>query len=105
MTLSPLARRRLANYRANRRGYVATWIFLAIFTITLFAELIASDRPIVLVLDGELFLPVYASYSEAEIGGTLDIEADFRDPYVQSLITDQDGWMLWPPIRFSYKRA
>lgn len=102
MKLSPLAQRRLANFRANRRAYLALWIFLAVFGATLFAELIANDRPIIMLLHGEVFFPAYLQHSEVELGGSLEIEADFTDPFVESLVLDNGGWMLWPPVRFSY---
>ena len=52
--------------------------------------------------NGELYLPIYQSFSEKELGGSLEIEADFTDPFVQSLVLDSGGWMLWPPVRFRY---
>ncbi|HEX7037431.1 MAG TPA: ABC transporter permease [Pseudomonadales bacterium] len=98
--LSPLARRRWAALRANRRGWYSLWIFTALFTLTLFAELIANDRPILLVQDGVWRVPVLIDYTEAELGGELPIAADFHDPYVQELIAG--SWALWPPIPFDY---
>jgi microcin C transport system permease protein len=97
---SPLARRRWANFKANRRGYYSLWIFLSIFIVTLFAELIANDRPIVLVQGGDLRFPVFVTYTEADLGGDLPIAADFHDPYVRELV--KDAWALWPLIPFSY---
>jgi microcin C transport system permease protein len=98
--MSPLARRRWATFRANRRGWWSLWILLSLFTVTLFAELIANDRPIVVVQDGTWRFPVLVRYSEADLGGELSISADFRDPYVAELI---DGaWTLWPLIPFRY---
>jgi microcin C transport system permease protein len=97
---SPLTRRRWANFKANRRGYYSLWIFLSVFTVTLFAELIANDRPIVMVHNGELRFPVFVTYTEVQLGGELPIPADFHDPYVRELI--DSAWALWPPIPFSY---
>ncbi|MEZ5557677.1 MAG: ABC transporter permease [Pseudomonadales bacterium] len=99
--MSPINQRRLANFRANRRGYWSLWIFLTLFVLSLVAELIANDKPIVFVKGGELYAPVLFVYSEAELGGILQTEADYRDPFVQQLI-ESDGWMLWPPIRYSH---
>jgi len=97
---SPLARRRWANFRANRRGYYSLWIFLSIFTVSLFAELIANDKPILLVQDGTWRWPVFATYTEAELGGELPVPADYHDPYVRELI--DNAFVLWPPIPYSY---
>ncbi len=99
--MSPLNQRRLANFRANRRGYWSLWIFGVLFLLSLMAELIANDKPIVFSLGGELHFPVFVTYTEKELGGQFESEAYYRDPYVASLI-ERDGWMLWPPVRYSY---
>ena len=99
--MTPLTRRRLQNFRANRRGYASLWLFSVLFLASLFAEFIANDKPIVFSLGGELHFPVWFTYSEAELGGELETEAFYRDPYVMDLI-EADGWALWPPVRFSH---
>ncbi|MEO3427553.1 ABC transporter permease [Pelagibius sp. CAU 1746] len=100
--LSPINRRRLANFKANRRGYWSFWVFLVLFVVTLFAEVIANDKPFLVVYDGELHSPILRFYPETTFGGTLPTEADYTDPYVQDLI-DQKGWMLWPVVRFDHR--
>jgi len=100
--MTPLTRRRLANFRANRRGYWSFWIFLAIFLVTLFAEFIANERPLLVKYDGNWYAPVLRDYPETTFGGEFETNTDFRDPYVQGLI-DEKGWALWPPIRYSYR--
>jgi microcin C transport system permease protein len=99
---SPLNRRRWQNFKANRRGYWSLWIFLALFLISLFAELIANDRPFMIKYDGRLYWPAFVSYSETTFGGDFETAADYRDPYLQKLIADKGGWIVWPPIRYSY---
>lgn len=101
MALSPVNRRRWQNFKANRRGYAALWIFLALFGISLFSELIANDKPLLVSFRSELYVPVLKDYPETVFGGTLASNADYRDPYVTGLI-EEKGWILWPPIRFSY---
>ena len=96
-----LTRRRWRNFRANRRAFVSLWIFLALFAVTLPAELVANDKPLVVRYDGALYFPVFVSYPETTFGGDFDSEADYRDPFVQELI-NKKGWALWPPVRFSY---
>lgn len=100
--MTPINQRRLTNFKRNRRGYYSLLIFLALFTCALFAELIANNKPILFVKGGELYLSVLFTYTEIELGGEMPTEADYRDPYVQALINDDDGWMLWPPVRFRY---
>ena len=98
---SPLNQRRLANFKANRRGYYSLWIFLALFISSLFAELIANDKPLVVYFDGGIYTPIANVYAETEFGGEFETEADYRDEYVIEII-EEKGWILWPPIRFSY---
>jgi microcin C transport system permease protein len=100
--LSPLNRRRWQNFKANRRGYWSLWIFLALFLVSLFAELIANDRPFLIKYDGKLYWPAFVSYSETTFGGDFETAADYRDPFLQKLIAEKGGWIAWPPIRYSY---
>ncbi len=99
--LSPLTRRRLHNFRANQRGYWSLWIFLVMFVLSLFAELIANDRPLVVRYEGRFYFPVLRAYPETTFGGVFPTEADYRDPAVARLIAEK-GWVLWPPIPYRY---
>ncbi len=101
MTLSPIAARRLAVFCANRRGFISLWLFLALFAVTLFAELIANDKPILLKFDGGYYSPAFHTYAEKDFGGDFDTEAVYRDPHVADLINAK-GWMIWAPLRYSY---
>jgi microcin C transport system permease protein len=98
--LSPTNRRRWENFRANRRGYWSLWIFLVIFVLSLFAEFIANDRPILASYKGELLFPVVIDYPEEKFGGFL-AETDYRSDFITDEI-EANGWMIWPPIRYSY---
>ena len=101
-TLSPINLRRWQNFKANRRGYWSLWIFLALFITSLFAEFIANDKPYYISFEGKSYFPVIVSYPETAFGGDFETAADYRDPFLQKLISDKGGYMLWPPIRFSY---
>ncbi|MED5366020.1 MAG: ABC transporter permease [Pseudomonadota bacterium] len=101
MTVSPLTRRRWRNFRANRRGYISLWIFLALFALSLCAELLANEKPLLISYNGGTYVPVLVSYPETTFGGDFPTEADYTDPFVQELIAEK-GWILWPPVRFSY---
>ncbi len=101
LRLSPINARRLANFKANRRGYISFHIFLVLFVVTLFAEVIANDRPILIRYEGEFYYPLFYAYPETEFGGFFPTEADYTDPVVQELIEEQ-GWAIWPPIPYSY---
>jgi microcin C transport system permease protein len=101
VTVSPLTRRRLASFRANRRGYWSMWIFLTLFVLSLGAELLANDRPLLVRYGGRVYVPVLQAYPETAFGGQLPTEAAYRDLFVQRLIETR-GWMVWPPIRYRY---
>jgi len=101
--LSPLNQRRLRNFKANRRGYWSLWIFLVLFFITLFAEFVANDKPIIISFEGSYYFPIFEAYPETTFGGDFPTEADYRDPFVMELIDEAGGWAIWPPIRYSYQ--
>ena len=105
MSFSPVTRRRLAIFRANRRGFWSLWIFLALFGLSLFAEFIANDRPLLIRFDDRWYVPVLQDYSEDAFGADfLPIEADYSDPELRKTI-EAKGWMLWPPVPYSYRSA
>ena len=101
--LSPTNKRRWANFKANRRGYWSLWLFLLLFIASLLAEFIANDRPILASYKGEILYPVLIDYPEEKFGGFL-ARTDYRDPFIQDEI-ETNGWMIWPPIRYSYTTA
>ncbi|MGL5165635.1 MAG: ABC transporter permease [Afipia sp.] len=100
--MSPLNQRRWRNFKSNRRGYWSFWIFSALFLISLFAELIANDRPFLIKFDGKLYFPAFVNYAETTFGGDFETSADYRDPYLQKLIAEKNGTIIWPLIRYSY---
>jgi len=99
LILSPINRRRWEGFRSNRRGYWSLWLFLAFFVLTLCAELVANDKPIIARYKGEWLLPVLVDYPEQKFGGFLAV-TDYKDPVILDEI-NKHGWMLWPPIRYS----
>jgi microcin C transport system permease protein len=98
--LSPINKRRWDNFKANRRGYWSLWVFLALFMISLFADFIANDRPILVSYKGELLSPVMVDYPESKFGGFL-ATTDYKDPVILDEI-EANGWLLWPLVRYSY---
>lgn len=99
--LSPINQRRLNVFKSNKRALWSLVIFLLLFFLTLFAEFIANNKPIIAVYNNAIYLPVLKSYPETTFGGDFETEADYRDPYVAELI-NENGWMIWPPIPYSY---
>lgn len=100
--MSPLMQQRLQRFKHNRLGFYALICFTVIFVLSLAAELIANDRPILVKYQQSYYLPVFKNYPESTFGGVFETEADYKDPVVQQLIDDQ-GWALWPLIPFSYQ--
>ncbi len=101
MALNQINRRRLETFKRNRRGYWSFWIFTVLFILTLGAELVANDKPIVAQYNDKLHFPIFKVYPEIIFGGEFETEADYTDPYIQDLI-NENGRMIWPPIRFAY---
>ena len=101
--LSPLNQRRWQIFRANKRGFWSLRIFLALFLVSLCAELIANDRPILIHYKGELLFPIFATYTEKDtFGGALESEADYTDPFIQQEISAH-GWMIKPLLFYDYQ--
>ena len=100
--MSALNHRRWTTFKANKRGFWSLWIFLVLFGLSLGSEFIANDKPILIDYKGSFHWPIFEAYPETDFGGIFETEADYRDPVVKDLITDAGGWMIWPPIPFSY---
>ncbi|ENM5736929.1 ABC transporter permease [Vibrio mimicus] len=98
---NPLTEARWVRFKANRRGFWSLWIFLLLFVISLFAELIANDKPLLIHYAGNWYTPIVQRYCETQFGGEFDTEADYTDPYVVGLI-EEKGQIIWPLIRFHY---
>ncbi|OFW97137.1 MAG: ABC transporter permease [Alphaproteobacteria bacterium RIFCSPHIGHO2_12_FULL_66_14] len=99
--MSPLSRRRLAAFRASRRGMVSLVVFGLLFFVSLFAELLANNKPILIRYDGAFYVPMLRDYPETTFGGEFPTNTVYTDDEVQKLIHDK-GWILWPPIPYSY---
>jgi len=91
----------LNKLKKNRRGYFSLLIFVTLFCLTLFAEIIANDKPLMVGFEDKIYFPAFKSYSETDFGGEFETEADYRDKAVQELIR-REGWMIFAPIPFSY---
>ena len=100
MTLSPLNKRRLDNFKSNKRGWYSFCIFTLLFLISIFADFIANEKPLLIKYNNQIYFPIINEYSETTFGGDFETEADYRDPYVKQLIND-NGWMIWPIIPYT----
>ena len=100
--VTPMGRRRLANFRSNRRAFYALWIFLGLFVASLFAEFVANEKPLVVFYDGAFYAPIFNAYPETTFGGEFATEADYGDPVVAALIAAK-GWMIRPLIPYDHR--
>ena len=100
--MTPITKRRIRYFRSNRRGYWSFWIFLLLFLISLFAEVIANDKPLLVIFKDKLYFPIFQSLPESEFGGEFDTEAEYRDKFVTELIKNKGGKIFWPFIRYSF---
>ncbi|QHH96204.1 ABC transporter permease [Acinetobacter dispersus] len=100
--MSPLMRARFLRFKQNRLGFCCFILFLIIFVVSLFAELIANDKPLLVRYQQSFYFPILNDYPETTFGGSFETATDYQDPAVQQLIQKQ-GWMISPPIAFSYQ--
>ncbi|MDX1709943.1 MAG: ABC transporter permease [Rhodovibrionaceae bacterium] len=100
--ISPIDRRRINNFKANRRAFWSLWIFLVLFVVSLFAEFVANDKPILVVHRGAVHMPIFERLPETAFGGDFPTEADYRDPYLVDLI-NEDGFMIWPLVPYDHR--
>src|SRR5205085_2235171 len=101
LNLRPVNQRRVAQFRANKRGMTSLAVFGVLFILSLFAEFLANDRPILIRYDGAFYSPIFRDYPETRFGGDLPTNAVYTDTEVQHLI-DAKGWMVWPLIPYRY---
>jgi len=101
MQISPLNQRRFNNFKSNKRGWYSFWIFSFLFLISIFADFIANDKPLLVRYDNAFYLPIINEYPETIFGGDFETEADYRDPFVKKLINSK-GWIVMPIIPYSY---
>ena len=101
MQISPLNQRRFNNFKSNKRGWYSFWIFSFLFLISIFADFIANDKPLLVRYDNAFYLPIINEYPETIFGGDFETEADYRDPFVKKLI-NSNGWIIMPIIPYSY---
>jgi microcin C transport system permease protein len=97
----PITQKRIANFKGNKRGYYSLLIFVVLFGLTLFAEILANDKPVLVSYKGGIYLPAFKTYSEKTFGGEFETEADYKDPFVKKLI-EKDGFILMPLIEYSH---
>ena len=96
------ANRSWKRFKANKRGYYSLWIFMILFGLSLFAELLSNDKPLIVYYESSFYVPVLKFYPETTFGGDFDTEADYVDPYVKKLLNENDNWAIYPLNSFRY---
>lgn len=99
--LSP-SQRGWRRFKANRRGYVSLWVFGVLFIVSLFAEVLSNDKPLLVHYQGQYYFPLFVTYAETAFGGDFATEADYNDPHVERLLTENGNWVLFAPNRYRY---
>jgi microcin C transport system permease protein len=89
-------------FRANRRGYVSLWIFVIAFGVSLFAELLSNDRPIVVRYEGQWYVPLLNHYPETTFGGDFRTTTDYLDPFIREQLSSKGNWAIYPPNPYSF---
>ena len=98
---SPL-NRSWQRFRDNRRGYISLWIFTILFVLSLFAEFLSNDKPLIVYYNSGIYFPVFKTYPESFFGGDFDTEADYNDPFVKDILSKGSNWAIYPPNPYYY---
>jgi microcin C transport system permease protein len=94
---------RWQRFKANRLGYTSLWIFLILFGLSICAELIANDKPLIVRYQGQFYFPILQSQPETVFGGDFATPTDFLDPDIRRSITSKGNWAVYPPIPYSFE--
>lgn len=101
--ISEDTRRKWRAFSRNRRGYYSLWVLTILLVLSLFASLYANSKPLVIRYNGELYFPMLYTYKETQFGGDFETEADYQDPYLRELISQDGNWAVYPLIEWDYK--
>ncbi|MCK5640634.1 MAG: ABC transporter permease [Gammaproteobacteria bacterium] len=96
------SRRAWRRFKSNRRGYISLWVFSILFVLSLFAEVLCNDKPVLLHYEGEYYFPIAVSYAETTFGGDFDTETDYLDPYIRDRLISGDNWAIYPLNPYRY---
>jgi microcin C transport system permease protein len=99
--MNPLNRRRLAAFKSSKRGMISLVVFGVLFFVSLFADFLANNKPILISYDDALYSPMLRDYPETTFGGEFPTNAVYTDEELKKSI-EAKGWILWPPIPYSY---
>lgn len=96
------AQRAWYRFRSNKRGYYSLWIFGVLFILSLFAEVLSNDKPLIVQFNGSYYFPVVKPYAETTFGGDFETETDYQDEYIREILTKNGNWMIESINPYSY---
>lgn len=102
---SAVAKRRARTWRRfkrNRRGYYSLVLFLIFFILSLMAEVLSNDMPLVVRYEGRFYFPILVSYPETTFGGDFETATDYSDPYIRQKLEQSGNMIVFPFNRHSY---
>lgn len=97
-----LGRKRWIRFRKNRRGYYSFVLFLLLFGISLFAEVLSNDKPLLVVYQDKMYFPLWRVYPETVFGGDFETETDYRDPFILERLAQGNNLIVFPPNPHSF---
>lgn len=100
-SISP-GRRIWLRFRKNKRGYYSLIIFAMLFVISLLAEFVSNDKPLIVRYNGQIMFPILTTYSEKVFGGDFDTQADYLDPFIQDQFGKDGNWAIYPINRYRF---
>ncbi len=101
-TTQTTADRAWRRFRANKRGYVSLIIFTVLFVLSLFAEVLSNDKPLIVHYNDSYYFPLFNTYAETEFGGDFASETDYLDPFIREQLSKDDNWSLYPLNPYNY---
>lgn len=96
------SRRAWRRFKANRRGYYSLWLFGLLFVLSLGAELLSNDKPLMVQYQGKYYYPLFVTYPETTFGGDFVTETDYLDPFIRAQLSTGDNWALYPLNPYRY---
>jgi microcin C transport system permease protein len=103
LRLSAETRRKFKIFRQNRRGFTSFVILTVLLVLSVFAELYANSRPLVIFYQGAFYFPLWQVYADTTFGGDFVTEADYQDPFIRDHISSGGNWAIYPPIHWDYQ--
>ncbi len=89
-------------YKSSKRNLYSLYIFSFLFILSIFAEVISNDKPLLMMIDDKLYIPLVIDYKETHFGGVFETEADYKDDFMKDLINEKNNWAIFPLNPNSY---